>query len=147
MNIYYKITKSISKEEIVKQYTLHLSRKQTDNKLRWDAKINDVLFELYIPKWRVPTPWPNGIRVMINEKRDMYKFPMVGDDLQKPIQIHLVLIEECTRTARYRPDLENAKEWETGEPYIPFELLTNPPPKKIFMEVEWDYSKGTWKSY
>ena len=34
------------------------SSKQTDLKLRWDSYVDRVLFELYIPKWRVPRPWP-----------------------------------------------------------------------------------------
>lgn len=29
-------------------------RKETENKYRWDADIDGVRFELYIPKWRVP---------------------------------------------------------------------------------------------
>jgi hypothetical protein len=32
--------------------------KTTDNKLRWQADVEGVNFKLYIPKWRVPRPWP-----------------------------------------------------------------------------------------
>jgi hypothetical protein len=41
------------------------SAKSTDNKLRWDAPVEDAVFNFYIPKWRVPTPWPRKIGVSL----------------------------------------------------------------------------------
>jgi len=41
------------------------SRKETENKLRWDAQLTDAVFSLYIPKEQVPDPWPGRIRVRV----------------------------------------------------------------------------------
>jgi hypothetical protein len=41
------------------------SRKETENKLRWDAQLTDAAFSLYIPKEQVPDPWPGRIRVRV----------------------------------------------------------------------------------
>jgi hypothetical protein len=36
--------------------------KETENKLRWSTYMNDgSKFHLYVPKWRVPEPWPGRI--------------------------------------------------------------------------------------
>lgn len=40
---------------------------ETDNKLRWEADVDGVSFKLYIPKWRVPKPWPDMVKVVIDE--------------------------------------------------------------------------------
>ena len=39
--------------------------KETDNKVRWTADVDGVTFSLYVPKWRVPEPWPSRIRVTV----------------------------------------------------------------------------------
>lgn len=41
--------------------------KETNRKLRWSTYVGEdnTKFELYIPKWRVPEPWPKCIRVII----------------------------------------------------------------------------------
>jgi len=41
--------------------------KETDNKLRWKADVEGVSFKLYVPKWRVPRPWPTRILVRVSE--------------------------------------------------------------------------------
>ena len=40
--------------------------KETENKVRWDADIEGTRFSLYIPKWRVPEPWPRLIHVTVS---------------------------------------------------------------------------------
>ena len=42
--------------------------KETENKLRWSTHVeqDDTDFQLYIPKWRVPEPWPGRIIVYID---------------------------------------------------------------------------------
>jgi len=44
--------------------------KETDLKLRWEADVEGVAFKLYIPKWRVPRPWPTRILVRISDIGD-----------------------------------------------------------------------------
>ena len=43
--------------------------KETDRKLRWATYVeeDETEFKLYIPKWRVPRPWPAVIRVSVRE--------------------------------------------------------------------------------
>ena len=48
--------------------------KETDNKLRWEACDQD--FKLYIPKWRVPQPWP--IRIVVRLDDDPRSFGSVS---------------------------------------------------------------------
>ncbi len=40
-------------------------KKETENKLRWDAMVEDTPFEFYIPKWRVPYPIPQFLKVTL----------------------------------------------------------------------------------
>lgn len=122
------------------------SAKETDNKLRWDRFIDDTLFSLYIPKWRVPDPWPAIIFVGVSGKLDRHKgytpvSPAVAerepDVLKRPILAVLKWVSDHTLTARYAPD-GDPKEWEIGEPYIPLSLLPKEPSCPLLFEVNWD---------
>lgn len=48
------------------EVTLMLRSKETDNKQRWAADVNGVEFKLYIPKYRIPDPFPPSIVVRIS---------------------------------------------------------------------------------
>ena len=50
-------------DKVLIEMTRLEAAKETDNKLRWDVDIDDTRFSLYIPKWRVPQPWPSRIWV------------------------------------------------------------------------------------
>ena len=99
--------------------------KETDNKVRWDAELEDARFSLYIPKWRVPEPWPRLIQVAVSP-RTQSKQPSLSraaaskapDSRKQPIVSHLNKVREHTQTIRYQPD-GDAAAWEIGEPYIP----------------------------
>ena len=120
--------------------------KETENKLRWSIYVEDdnTDFELYIPKWRVPEPWPGRISVSIdryNKNSIEYSQSETPGNLEEPIAIVLEPVSECTHTCRYAP-IGNKKEWQTGEPYIPFSLIP-PNTKLILLRVTWDLqSKG-----
>jgi len=43
------------------------SHHQTDNKLVWSARVKNASLTLYIPKWRVPEPWPGKITVFLTD--------------------------------------------------------------------------------
>lgn len=45
--------------------------KDTVNWYRWDAKVDDTLLEIYLPKWRVPDPYPLRISMEIYEPLEM----------------------------------------------------------------------------
>lgn len=111
-------------------YDLILTR-ETDNKLRWDADFNGTPFELYIPKWRVPQPWPHRIRVALFDLREAsdgrgklrreHFEPNLSLRLN-PILTTIERSEEMKHTIRFRP-IGEKDEWEIGEPYVPNELV------------------------
>ena len=98
--------------------------KETDNKLRWEAWDQD--FKLYIPKWRVPQPWP--IRIVVRLDDDPRSFGSVpaprgpesaqARNLNEPLTALLLKVKEHTQTVHYKP-VGQPKMWEIGEPYIP----------------------------
>jgi len=102
--------------------------KETENKVRWDADIEDTKFSLYIPKWRVPEPWPQTIHVTITPY-DQSKVSSISrleaknsPRLRyKPIIAHLKKYREHTQTIRYQPE-GDPKGREIGEPYIPYHM-------------------------
>jgi hypothetical protein len=116
--------------------------KETENKLRWVADVDGIPFQLYIPKWRVPTQWPNRIRVFISELSDPQssRSSVVPKD---PIVVVVERVSEHTQTVRFAPE-GDPKEWQVGEPYIPYGLLPTPTSNRLRLEIEWDTSAGTW---
>jgi|SRR6266550_2864190 len=108
--------------------TLHEKTKETENKVRWDADVGGTPFELYIPKWRVPEPWPALIRVEVSDHAG-YKpsslSPSVAqnapDRRNDPIIARVKKFKEHTETIRYQPE-GIASDWEIGEPYVPFSM-------------------------
>ena len=58
--------------------------KETERKLRWDVDVEGTLFSLYIPKWRVPVPWPSRIFVSIVQRR------AAGEDLPNLTQSNVL---------------------------------------------------------
>jgi len=136
----------------MKEIALLDPSKETDNKLRWIAcDDSGVLFKLYIPKGRVPTPWPVRILVRIDDDPASLRSippqqppkPPNHRDLRKPI-IALVkrTPEKHTETVQYQP-LGKPRFWELGEPYIPFSMLAEPPPERLRIDVEWDFDSGS----
>jgi hypothetical protein len=116
--------------------------KDTENKVRWDAKIDCANFELYIPKWRVPEPWPSLIHVtilpydreqlLVLSKATAYKFP---ESRKSPIITHLKRFKEHTKTIRYQPE-GDITGWEIGEPYIPIPM-TYDGADRLTITVQW----------
>ena len=122
------------------------SAKETDNKLRWDASIDDTKFSLYIPKWRVPDPWPATIFVGVSDQLDRYEgytpvSQIIAERepnlLKRPILAVIKWVSDHTQTVRYAPD-GAPKEWEIGEPYIPYTLLPKESSNPLLIEVKWD---------
>jgi hypothetical protein len=112
---------------------LFTSAKETDNKLRWDFIHDDTKFSLYIPKWRVPEPWPSTIYVGIMERREdgedspNMSASDVSDDpsiRSEPIVAMVTKYSEHTKTIRYQP-VGSPDSWEVGEPYVPTSLTHN----------------------
>lgn len=123
------------------------SAKQTDNKLRWDCEVQGAPFSLYIPKWRVPEPWPSRIWVRVDLCRNSGKdegnlsFNDVKTDSalrHEPVIANVYKFEEHTQTIRYCP-VGKKELWEIGEPYIPIPLTSNKA-DKLRVVILWDIS-------
>ncbi len=121
--------------------------KETRNKIRWDAVVDDAQFELYIPKWRVPDPLPVRIFVEVShaesanewKRYDPLTPPSKEEDRNRPILALVERVCKQTKTVRFKPrgDPNNC---EIGEPYIPFTLLPDPLADRVLIKVEWDLS-------
>lgn len=114
--------------------------KETDNKLRWDAHVDDTVFEFYVPKAEVPEPWPRLIRVTVEPFRGGEQEPRVDRPTKSyPIDAIVQQMEEKTKTVRYQPRGDQAS-WQIGEPYIPTQILESFPgglPRLLRVVVEW----------
>ena len=114
--------------------------KETDHKFRWDAQIEDGIFELYIPKWRVPEPTPERIKVdirLVGKSTEITIEAVVANpDLKnRSIMALAEYREEMTQTFRYDA-VGESNETEIGDPYIPKSLLPSRP-ERIWLSVEW----------
>lgn len=118
--------------------------KETENKLRWSTHVekDNTHFHLYIPKWRVPTPWPGRIYVSISPCRENTDYSLQSNPHIKNLEAKIKAIvkpyRDHTRTRRYTP-IGLQSEWQIGEPYIPYSLIP-PESSLLFIEVEWDLS-------
>jgi len=137
----------INMDAIGIEMTLFESAKVTENKLRWDVEVNGVTFSLYIPKWRVPRPWPSRICVRITPRRNegtdepnLSSVDATNDPVltHEPIIATVTMFKKHTNTIRYRP-VGEAEKWEIGEPYIPFSLTADAT-EKLRLIVFWDIS-------
>jgi len=126
----------------MKEISLLAKSKETTGKLRWAAEVDagGPVFSLYIPKDRVPEPWPGRIQVEVWASSD----PSCPRDLGRvsnddPIVEDVHWVKDHTETARYCP-AGHSSDWLLGEPYIPFELLPEPAPERVVLRVRWDRS-------
>jgi hypothetical protein len=120
--------------------------KETDNKMRWDADCDGTLFELYIPKWRIPSNIPKTIKVSFDsiancQDRSLLTPSKVRKNpnlLELPIFAEVHFHSLHTKTIRFDPSVNNNP--EIGSPYIPFSLIA---PEligsKIVIKVEWKF--------
>jgi len=126
--------------------SLH-AKKQTVNWIRWDVWVeeDEADFEFYIPKWRVPEPWPGrifvGIEPFSGDPSDFAQSPCDLDNLDNPIKVLVKPIKDHTRTVKYAP-FGDKDGWQTGYPYIPKSLIPSDS-HFLIIEVKWDLeSKG-----
>ena len=124
------------------EMTLLEESKETERKVRWDADVVGAPFSLYIPKWRVPEPWPRVIQVRITPSTDTPATHLSPADglnhplsRTRPIVTHTARVRWHTKTIRYRPDGDES-EWETGEPYIPI-AMTFEGSERLTLTVNW----------
>ena len=128
----------------VRQGPVLIVDKETERKLRWGKEIGETTFSLYIPKWRVPKPWPKKIYVDIEpavslgkrRKRHTRADAQRNKELnRKPITAMIRSLQEHTKTLRYQP-LGHGDDWDIGEPYIPYEL-THDSSEYLQLTVNW----------
>ena len=104
--------------------------KETPNKLRWGTTIDRVPFEIYIPKWRVPEPWPAKVYVKLKPIKSYSNLPNHLSEVEvpsvtnRPVVAYVESYKEHKHTLRYRP-IGDKETWEIGEPYIPYSLTHN----------------------
>jgi len=117
--------------------------KETEKKLRWDCEVEQTRFSLYIPKWRVPEPWPKIIAVQITKRRaecsdDANLTPEhVESDSTirlEPIVATVRKVSVHSKTVRYDPI---AAVWEIGSPYVP-DSMTSGGAELLRVIVNWD---------
>ena len=127
--------------------SLMVPSKETDNKLRWETDVEGVAFKLYIPKWRVPRPWSRLILVRLSAATSsQQQVPLCGDDPDSPISAIVERICEHSETARFAPR-GDPKDWQIGEPYIPYKILPSDSVRTLRIDIEWDHSAGTWTDH
>ena len=121
------------------------AKKETDNKLRWDVDVEGTKFELYIPKWRIPEPWPSRIWVGVSPRRSAGdELPnLTREDVQsdgslrhEPIVATVDKVSVHTATIKYQ-STGNESTWEIGTPYVPFSL-TGGRSERLRLIVLWD---------
>ena len=123
--------------------------KETDNKLRWTANVEGTPFHFYIPKSRVPKPWPNQIHVIISLPEQVTQSPThLKNYLANFIIAFIKFDQKHSCTVRYSPE-GDSDQWEIGQPYIPYEILEKVSPgtipDRLRIEVHWDDKAGIWQ--
>lgn len=122
--------------------------KETQNMLRWSTHVeeDDADFHLYIPKWRVPRPWPGLIKVTIQAYRgdpsDFEESPSHRGRQEGPIRVLVQRVEKHSRHIQYAP-FGDSETWQISRPYIPFSLVVEDS-DLLDIEVQWDFST-TWE--
>jgi len=125
--------------------------RDTENKYRWKAMVDNARLLIYIPKWRVPAPYPQWISVKIFEPADS-RCPIVVLHCKKeveanqrlrlvPITAEVAFTEVMGHTVRYDPVLVGNDAREIGSPYIPFALCDSRP-KRLVIVINWETGNG-----
>lgn len=120
--------------------------KETETMYRWKTMVGNAPLQIYLPKWRVPDPYPSHISVEIFERAEYPQsiYPIEQKEaianpqlLHNPITAEVTYLEDHTLTAKYDPVLDKGKR-EIGNPYIPYTLLSDPPPTRLVIVVNWE---------
>lgn len=126
--------------------------KDTSGMHRWDAMVERAPLEIYIYKWRVPEPYPSRISVEIFNRAEYSQsiYPLDRKEVNanpqlcyNPITAEVAFLENHTRTAKYDPVLGKGKR-EIGNPYIPYTLLSDPPPTRLVIVIKWGKGNGNY---
>ncbi|MFX0142063.1 MAG: hypothetical protein ACFFDN_50970 [Candidatus Hodarchaeota archaeon] len=115
--------------------------KETDRFYRYSEYVDDVKFEIYIEKWRTPSPKPSNIIVEVGipndfEEKTKYKQEDISNNpsnKNNPIYEELREIEEMTKTIRHDP-IVTRNDWEVGSVYIPKDIIPNSEIVSIFIQ-------------
>jgi hypothetical protein len=133
----------------MKEFVFMEPSKETDHQLRWRADAEDHAFDLYIPKWRVPQPWPRRILVHIREVEPSLKTSPANrsdpSSLERGITAIVRRVSDKSGTVQFSPEGDKDY-WEIGSPYIPYSLLPTSSAAAVQVQVWWDHSAGTWHS-
>jgi hypothetical protein len=121
----------------------------TDNKYRWKTMVGIAPLVIYIPKWRVPDPYPQRISLQFFEPKDS-RYPNVTIHDKKEIKAkpwlrldrinaEVTLTDETHKlVVRYDPVLVGNDAREIGSPYIPKTLLYKPPQTRLVIIINWE---------
>ena len=128
--------------------------KDTTNWYRWDAKVDedDTLLEIYLPKWRVPDPYPLRISMEIHEPSE-YRRPIVPLNREEalanprlrraPITAEVTFTKDRSPKAEYGPVLDDDVR-EIGDLFIPKTLLAGLTPKRLVIVINWETGNGNY---
>lgn len=116
--------------------------KQTLRMVRYRVPLGTVDFCIYVPKWRIPAPWPKKIMVQVESlgsdqrARGVLAATARVGSAKSPIYAIMSRVSVHTRTVRFDPETSERDD-EIGAIYVPYSLLSDPPPERILMTVKW----------
>lgn len=122
--------------------------RSTDNKVRWQGMVEDVKFDFYIPKWRVPRPWPKRILVHVCDLPAAQEAEYERADRANPASLERGIttvvrkVARKTETVKFKPE-GHPDDWEIGSPYIPNNILPSSAVEVLKLQVWWDRSADT----
>lgn len=103
------------------------------------------MFEIYIPKWRVPEPIPEVIKVSLYfpphlpELKNILTSEMTKSNpnlCKLPILSQIKWYSDHTKTVRYNP-IGLPDTWEIGSPYIPVSILPQNHIEILVIQIQW----------
>ncbi|MBC7853692.1 MAG: hypothetical protein IAF94_09675 [Pirellulaceae bacterium] len=115
---------------------------ETQNKLVWQTKVDNTSFDIYVPKWRVPRPWPGRIFVQLGTEFEMQHMLRLSNPCgaPDPIVAKCILAGHSAKKPIFAPSDPNPDRWEIGSTYLPYSWLPPDVESELVVYVAWDLS-------
>lgn len=134
-------------EERTMNHVFLTSSHETQNKLAWRTKVDNASFDIYVPKWRVPHPWPGRIFAQLGTKFEMKHLDQGSHShpnriiAPNPIVAKCIRVGHSTKKPIFAPADPNTDHWEIGSTYVPYSLLPMDAGTELVVFVAWDFSQ------